>query len=421
MIPGTPGASEAWEAYLGTRFPAYLLPSAARRCLTRDAALHFLRHFAPDGREELRLVCSASLLSDPAKRGELRGLVAELPAFLRRLPSMTVVLRRTWRGGFQGRVDVARTLAARARGERLAYITSARRRSFALPETELLAVTLRRLRDRLRALQERGLLRVSQEARWSTGLGAALTAVERALDRSPLGALEATPLSPHHEQSAWRSRDGVYRRAAQWHRWLQAIEESDEARAEHMARGALLPMDAPTRFHVAVLLRLAEGFERALVPAGWRMELSAVLADRAEVVAFHRADGASVRVYHEHAVLPFDRALGDRDRGVAHYLAGSGRLRPDITVTLESAVRGRSGFAVEVKCSDDPVYLATGYGEAVLYRNEYRRDLRAMPKAALVAPGHIPGEVRDEDEVIAVPWASWPPPRMIERLVGWLG
>ena len=412
---------DAWEDYLAARFPGYLLPSAAHSAVSRDAALHFLRHFAADGADELELGCTASLVTDPVKRLVLDRLVADLPALLRRLPSTALVERRTWHGGFQGRVDVAQTLALRARGERLTYITSARRRSFALPETELLAATLRRLRDRLRVLQHRGLLKASAEARWSAGLDATLAAIERALDRSPLGILESTTVDSHHERAARESRDGIYRRAAEWHHWLRAIDESDDARAEHIARGGLLPMDAETRFHVAVLVRLAEGFERVLVPAGWRMELCAVVTGRRDIVAFHRADGARIAVHHDQAILPFGDGLGDRDRGVAHYLASSGRLRPDITVTLESPANGRSGFVVEVKCSASPSYIATGYGEAVLYRNEYRGDLRGMPKSALVAPNGVTGNVRDEDEVIAVGWLNWPPPRVIERLVAWVG
>lgn len=270
-------------------------------------------------------------------------------------------------------------------------------------------------------LRRRGLLNPSTDARWSVGLGSALSAMEVALDRSPLGALEQSDLDARHERAARESRDPIYRRAERWNHWLGAIEESDSARAQHLARGGLLPMDAETRFHVAVLVRLIEGFERVLVPAGWTMELSAVVGGRDAVVAFLRADGACIRIHHDQAVLPFGVELGDRDRGVAHYLASSGRLRPDITVTLDGAATGRSAFVVEVKHSADPGYIASGYNEAVLYRNEYRQDLRSMPKSALVAPAGIPGSVRSEDEVIAVAWDGWPPPSVIERLVAWLG
>ncbi len=144
-----------WEPYLESRFPGYLLPSSEKAAASLRAARQFLRHLRPNVPDELSLVCSASLMTDADKRADLQALVDGLPALLRRLPSTAIVERREWSGGCQGRLNISETLAARGRGERLTYITSARRRSFAMPEAELLAVTLGRLRKRLKLLQSR--------------------------------------------------------------------------------------------------------------------------------------------------------------------------------------------------------------------------------------------------------------------------
>ena len=256
-------------------------------------------------------------------------------------------------------------------------------------------------------------------ARWSAKLGELLVNIEMTLLKSPLGALQDTVIDAHHERAARESRDDVYRRASHWFNWLRAIDESDETRAHHLARGAVLPIDPETRFYIAVLLRLVQSFEEIL-GHGWRMDRSAIIQSRKDIVAFHRGDDARIRIYHEKVVLPFGEELGERDEGVKHFLARPGRLRPDITVVLERPNGERSGFVIEVKYTADMAHVATGFGEALLYRCEYRSDLLAMPKSAVVAPAGIPGLPRDGDEVIAVEWNKWPPRKTLKRLVSWL-
>ena len=111
-------------------------------------------------------------------------------------------------------------------------------------------------------------------------------------------------------------------------------------------------------------------------------------------------------VFYDQAVLPPTGELGPRDRGVAHYFGSSGRLRPDITVRTQLADGSASYAVFEIKLTNDASYIASGFGEAIVYRHEYAPFLLGWPKAVVVTSYPVDAAPRREDEVVAVNWAG---------------
>ncbi len=152
--------------------------------------------------------------------------------------------------------------------------------------------------------------------------------------------------------------------------------------------GALLPLTEETRFELAVVVRLLEAIEGRLCKDGaWQMEHSLVAPDRDEVARFVSADDRVVRVFYNQCELP----AGPADLGARHYLGQQGRMRPDVTVTLEQGGKRVRAHVFEVKLSADPTYLLGGLHEAMLYAHEYAAELTGWPKAALVSSSPLPG------------------------------
>src|SRR5690606_17304107 len=153
--------------------------------------------------------------------------------------------------------------------------------------------------------------------------------------------------------------------------------------ARLVARGALAPLNASTRFELAVLLRLVEALEAGLAaraPGPIRLRRTAVLRGRREIAVLEAPGGACLRVFYHQACLP----PGPHELGARHYLGQPGRLRPDITVLVEAPGRPVRAVIVEAKLSDDPAYLLEGLQQALLYRLEYAPALSGWPKVVLV-------------------------------------
>ena len=136
------------------------------------------------------------------------------------------------------------------------------------------------------------------------------------------------------------------------------------------------------------------------------------MSGRKEILAFVRDDGVAVRVFYNQAVLPPGAAY----LGGEHYLGNTGRVRPDVTVTISRGDEPLGATVMECKLSEDPRYILGGYHEAVLYRWEYAAHLLPWPKAILVASGRVPGTVRTTDEVIATTWSRWPPDAAVSAI-----
>jgi hypothetical protein len=219
-----------------------------------------------------------------------------------------------------------------------------------------------------------------------------------------------------HLDAASTARHPCYRAARRW--WLDFSEGLDSRDPERIAavvaEGALRPVSPDRQFELAVAVRLVEELEKRLGRDGvWTLELCLMRAGREEIAAFVAPDGGRVRVFHDQAWLD----AGPTDLGAAHYLAQGGRLRPDVTIVVERPGAPPRAHVIEVKHSDDPSYLRSGFNEAVLYANEYRAQLTGWPKAMLVASSALPGVVRSSDDVIAVGWARWVPPEIVDGIL----
>src|SRR4051812_21315560 len=115
---------ETWQAYLEQQFPGFLLPHTERHRLTRAAAEAFLDRLGL-GAPHLPDLRAMSLLA--AHDAELHRLATYwLPDLARFLPSRMDVERRTWRGGFHGRLDIPATMQLHSGGGRPALLPPAR-------------------------------------------------------------------------------------------------------------------------------------------------------------------------------------------------------------------------------------------------------------------------------------------------------
>lgn len=401
-----------WERFLAEQFPACLLPHAARAAVTPEAARHFLRHFTRRG-EALRLIGGVSLVS--ARAEELRRYAFQLlPDLIRGLPSRSEVEHRVHDGGFRGRLDLPRTLALHLAGQETRYAARERRRSFALPENLLVASITRRLLDLLEGMHGAGLFH-ADPASWGATGAEVLQQLRHLRRHTRLAEIPVEAVEGSHQRAARDARHPAYAAALALHQALdQAVERPDpEALAAQLARGALLPLREPRRYEIAVLLRLLQRLEAALVvaePAAWTMEREVVLrGGRGPIARLRRADGGRVDVHYDRAPT----RPGPRDEALRHYLSHQGRLRPDGLITLRLPGGARRALVVEVKCSTRQATLVQGLTEAFVYQQELRPlfpggvvALAVGLRARLAAP-------RAGDDLILTDWAG------LERLDPW--
>jgi hypothetical protein len=402
-------SAPSWEEFLGEHFPGYLLPSSSAHAISVDAASRFLERIT--GRpDQLTLLRAVSTLA-PRMAAVHELATVQLPDLVRRLPARTVTKLREWEGGFQGRLDVRGTLAHHLAGRSTRFVTRARERRFDLPET----VLVRGVCERLLALLER--LRkadVISSSGWGAVAHACEGALRHALAATVLRDVETEALTSFHEAAARAGRHPCYPLALGLHVGLRAGLDSDDeaAIARVVAEGALAPLDAPTRFEIAVVVRLLVALQSHLddvAPGRWTMHRTLVTRGRREVADLERDDGVHVRVFYNQAILP----SGPADRGGTHYLGQTGRMRPDVTVVVEQPGHAPRAVVIEVKLSDDPKYVLSGLHEAHLYRAEYAPYLTGWPKAILVASSPVVGAPRAEDDVVAVGWDRWVPPEVL--------
>jgi hypothetical protein len=409
---GNPG----WEAFVAAHLPGYLLPESAAGGLSEDEAAEFLEHLSGYPRTgALRLLRVASLLV-PRREALERFILHELPAWEQRLPSRLEVQIRSYEGVFQGRLHVGRTLAEWNAGRRTRFVTHLRERRFTLAEAQLVCHVARRLHTILVELGQAG---PDPDAGWAAPLLACEAPLRQLLLKSTLHRVPDLRPTALEECAARIGHDPCAELALAWHRALREGLDATEPRllARIVARGALLPLRAATRFELAVLVRLLQAVWQHLgarEPGRWRLERRLLDARRREVAAFTRDDGTRLDLFYNQAHLP----AGPCDRGAQHYLAQRGRLRPDITLTWTVPGRPPGAVIIEAKHSADPTYLVAGYHEAVLYRWEYAPHLRAWPKAILVTSSPLPGgPPGPEHDVIACDWERWVPEEVLAGLL----
>ena len=390
--------AETWQAYLEQHFPGFLLPHTERHRLTRAAAEAFLDRLGL-GAPHLPDLRAMSLLA--AHDAELHRLATYwLPDLARFLPSRMDVERRTWRGGFHGRLDIPATMQLQSGGDCSAFITRARQRRYDLPENVFVRSLVGRSQRLLSSLETKGLLHGNG---WTAQAVESLASLRLLTASTLLRDIPEQNIESYHVLASQTARHGAYRAALDWYQALsEALDQDNTERlADVLSRGALRPGEEPKRFEIAVLLTLLTGIEQRLARLGeYEVRRDLIVGDRKQVATFLRPSGAEVAIYYDQAVLP----AGPRDRGTRHYLDSAGRSRPDITVRVQSA-DGREAFTVfEIKLSDSVSYAASGYAEAIVYRHEYDRYLTGWPKAVLVTSLPTPGKPRREDDVVAVSW-----------------
>jgi hypothetical protein len=393
-----------WRRFLDAHFPGYLLPEAAVNALSVGEAAKFLA--ALSGRPDQLEVVRASTTLAPHAEALKRFVLVDLTELVRVLPSRTETQTKLWSGGFVGRLDVSRTSVLHSQGATNSFVTRTRRRRFDPPENILLRWVTERLLAALTLLRRAGVLAPSG---WSAALLACEATLQRLLLASVLREVPSVRPGAYEEQAARAARHPAYRSAVRWLEILrEGLDSTDPAVvARVVARGALEPLKDFTQFEIAVLLRLAVTLYETLEleqPACWRLHRTLISRDRDEVFVLERDDGARVRLFYNRAELP----SGACDRGIKHYLANHGRMRPDITIITDLPGRPRSRATVlEMKLSDSAGYLVEGYQQATVYRWEYADALTGWPKAILVVPSAVSGVPRAEDDVIAVGWSTW--------------
>jgi hypothetical protein len=237
-----------------------------------------------------------------------------LPDLVRALPSQANVIRREWEGGFQGHLDLQPTLAYRAAGQPTRFVTRARQRSFALPENIRVRVVTERLLGMLVDLRQAKVLGASG---WGADAQACEGELRHMLASTVLREVPAERLGAHHEEAAHGGRHPCHTAALDWHRALRRrLDDADPAAiAAEVANGALSPLDEPTRFEIAVVIRLVQALWKRIERSGsrrWVFQRCLVRSDRHEVAAFERDDGARVRVYYNQAHLELGRATRGR-------------------------------------------------------------------------------------------------------------
>lgn len=410
-----------WEAFLAEHFPAYLLPRAYRSALPAEAAARFLERFYIDTAENndfskgsLFLLRAVSFLS--AHADKIRAFVFDdLPSLAASLPPRAQADARIVDGTAGGRLDIQATLKRRLEGRAGQTVIRSPAIRFDRPEAILLKYVAARILELLRALRD---IAGGHLAGIFPGLSACEEALAKTLAGTKLCAIADEPISPLHERAAVEARRPGFTLAASLCQALRESLDTDDPAiiARIVAGGALLPLEAPARFELAVLIRLIQALSRRVEerePGRWRLRRSIILPDRGDIAELKRKGGGRVRVFYNQSVL----SPGPHDRGVRHYLGQRGRLRPDITVVIDSNSSVSKASVVEIKLSSEPDYLAAGYRQALLYRYELERDLIAWPKAILVCSADISGAPRREDDVIAVGFRTWPPESVLDGLL----
>jgi hypothetical protein len=327
--------SPVWQRFIAENFPGYLLPESGAHALSADEAARFLERITgqPD---QLALLRAASALSPRLAMLEEFALRA-LPELVRSLPSRTEVHRQEWEGGFHGRLDIPATLSHRRAGRVTRFVTRARHRQFDLPENELVVAVTMRLLELLTRLRR---ARVVSSGGWGAGFAGCEGELRRLLTATVLREVPHARIGPFHEQAADAARREVYRLALRWHRVLRESLDVDdpETIARFVAEGALAPLEEPTKFELAVVVRLIQALASAAErrePGRWSLYRTLIMPGRHELAELRRDDGARVCVYYNQAVLD----PGPLNLGAQHYLGQTGRLRPDATIAVWSEGR----------------------------------------------------------------------------------
>lgn len=405
-----------WEEYLSSRAIGFLLPEAEANGVSLESAATLLERLTGTPRA-LRLLRLASVFS--GRLPELASFAEAVESLVRVLPSRSTIRTRHWQGGFHGRLDVRATQMLHAQGQRTSFVTREPMRTFDFPETLFLRAVLHRLVTSIRELRDHEA--ISEKHSWGQVALSAASRLEHVVESSRL---RQVPLVGLKELASGRSaamsaRHQAYRLAVEWNQRMADGLDSNDPReiARVLAQGALWPASIDTRFEIAVALRLVEALNRRLAEkcanGSFEFSRSIVMKDRSEIAVFTRGT-RTLSVFYNQAVLP----SGACDLGTGRYVGLNGRMRPDVTITLQSGSHDVTAFVIEVKLTSDRGYVAQGFKEAVLYRWEYAGHLNSWPKAVVVTSCSLPPpELRREDDVLAVDWANWASGELVDAFL----
>lgn len=396
-----------WEDFLSARALGFLLPYAELHGASFESATTLLDRLTGKPKA-LRLLRLAATLAPCRELLDSFGeAVASLVACL---PSRSSIHARQWEGGFHGRLDVRATQLLHANGQRTAFVTREPVRTFDFPENVLLRAVVHELVAVIRELREHAA--IQDRSGWGQFALAAASRLEHLVASSRLRAVPLIPareLGPVHRASATAARHSAYRMALDWlARLADGVDSTDPQRiARVLSQGSLWPVSEDVRFEIAVVVRLVEALNERLVarcgPGTFDLVRSVVIAGRNDVAAF-QCGPRQMRIFYNQAVLP----SGSCERGTARYVGIEGRMRPDVTITVDAGSTELTAFVLEVKRTPKPSYVAEGYAEAVLYRWEYASRLRSWPKAVVVTSCPLPPTPLERgDDVLAVDWAHW--------------
>ena len=215
---------------------------------------------------------------------------------------------------------------------------------------------------------------------WGADAQACKGQLRHLLESMVLREVPAEPVDALHEQAAQVGRHPCHAAALDWHHVRRnGLDDRDPAAiAAMVAEGALSPLDGPTRFESAVVIRLVQAlWERnqqfgggcscavwcGKAGARWRRS-SAMTGRGSGCIATSRTRTRGRATWGETLLRPHRADAARRD--------GGGREGGE-----------KSAAVIEVKLTQNAGYVLQGFHEAMLYRWEYAEHLKAWPKAIL--------------------------------------
>lgn len=336
-----------WEAWLRTRFPAYLRGFAEGTDRPAEAVAEALARLSGDSRALARLGAIAWLL-DP-ELGVETFVTLEVPRYLRSLPPRTVREIEERRGVARGRLDWKRTLDLRRRTSDATWlVTATPRRTFVSPGTRMLRWILGRICEVVE-LAAPGALSET-EGTWKRDLADIFRAAQAALRHAAMRDLPFERPDEWVRAACAQDRDPVVQEAAGLavaHDRLVPPRDR-EALQRSLERYSLAPLDEDQRFEIFALLSVRD----ALDTLTGRPGSISLIDERRDSVARWSVGDATLKLHYDQP------APSARHAAVMwKFFAVSAGLRPDVRVVLERGGE-RIVLVVDAKRSEKLDYLA---------------------------------------------------------------
>lgn len=399
----------AWEAQFENLFPAYLLPSAVHAAIDRRVAESLVRRVLGAGGSFAMFRASTFVA---ACRAEIEAFSTRaLPDLCRSLRGRTEVVPDANRGRLVGRLDPARTLALRMRGDFETIASRKRVRRYDHPSEVAVRAVAERLHSTLTTLRRTW---GATTPSWAASASAWERSLRSALGRTTLRFVAREPFASLDSRVLLGQRHPAFAIAEGLLRALhESLDSNDPACISRwVSRGALWPLEPWQRFELAVALSLAKSIETRLsrdAPSRWTIRHAVVDTERDDIVAFECADGRRIRMFYNQSPI----SPGVRSSAVEHYFGNCVASRPDVVIVGESPGRSLRALVIEVKLSNNPSYLSSGFDEALVYALDYSKHLVFPAGSVLVTPSALRGRPRADDAVVAYGWPDWHEPKVV--------